>query len=253
MDAPARGALRDAAMARGLNVLWAIPRKVVLDALPPEGFMPARDSLNPGGGLPEAWETVLLLGNAGPAYWEMFRAGPHTAASEPLDAHTAAVVEELLALLRADDPGAEVRFPFRHRWQIYNFQGLAGLVLREDPAPCGVSVHPEHGPWFAWRAALFTQRVWPPTEPLTSPCGACAQAHGTPPCQRACPVEAASPAGFRWRVCAEERLRPGGGCAQTCPARLACPVGRPMRYPPDALRHHYQASLRMLRGFMPGG
>jgi hypothetical protein len=49
--------------------------------------------------------------------------------------------------------------------------------------------------------------------------------------------------GFDWRACAAYR-KAHPTCRETCPARMACPVGASHRYGTEQMRHHYTASLR---------
>jgi hypothetical protein len=193
------------------------------------------------------YRCALLLGSAGPAFWQGFRigaAGPPDLARNPLDAYSERVVEALAGILRAWDPTALAVYPFRHLRRLLGFQWLADAAgAPSSPAPFGVALDVEFGPWFAWRGALLTRLAPPPLQaplpaPAAGPCAPCPA-----PCAEACPAGAVSKSGFDWQRCAAYRLAEPT-CKETCLARLACPVGTAYRYGPEQMAYHYRASLR---------
>lgn len=184
--------------------------------------------------------TVVLAGQVGSSHWDPFLRA-RRAEDDPLDAWSARVLAEVAApfgarvLLPGDGPP---RPPFL-RW-----------AARAEPvhaSPLGILIHPDHGLWHAYRGALaFAERMeLPPRDLRPSPCDACADR----PCLRACPVGAF--AGSRYDVAAcVAHLDSGRGEAcfeRACLARSACPVGRELRYEPDAARFH----MRAFRGGIP--
>lgn len=196
------------------------------------------------------YRRAVVLGSGGGAFWARFRAahpGPPQLPGNPLDRYTEARVEALLAPLREDDPEAVAAYPFTHPRQLLPFMGLVAELGFLGKAPFGVAVDPEHGPWFAWRAAVLTAAPYPESVfPAASPCAACPA-----PCVAACPAEAVDKAGFRWRDCVTFRLG-AETCRERCLAREACPVGLGSRYTTEAIRYHYTASLRMIRAAREG-
>lgn len=194
------------------------------------GFHPGPDD-----GVPEAGEgapasTVLLVGNVGADLWPHF--APHAHGPDALDRWTVSVLGPI-----AEAFGARVVYPFDtpplpfQRWAI-----RAGPVA---PSPLGILIHPEHGLWHAYRAALlFAERMemeMPP--PRTSPCEAC----DDKPCLSACPVGAFTGEAYDVAACAAHLASPSGArCLyEGCLARGACPVGTP--YPLEQIRFHMAA------------
>lgn len=244
-----------AAEEAGLNVRVAVQRPDVDAAFAwvrqrrAAGGPAALVAASPGDWAPE-YRWAIVLGSAGRRLWERLQALPEVerAAQDPLDHLTERSIEPLLVLLRKADPGVQSAFPFRHVRQLVPFHALTQHLPWACPTPLGILVHPRVGPWFAWRAALFTT-LEPPRrmeEHGASPCTTCPA-----PCVTACPAHAADKRGFDWQACAEFRLR-AVPCRETCLARQACPAGPVFRYGPDQLAYHYGTSLRMLRRWKDG-
>jgi hypothetical protein len=108
-------------------------------------------------------------------------------------------------------------------------QRLAELVGLASLSPSHLSVHPEHGPWFALRAvAVFD--VDGPNEPpplLASPC-----VHCDKPCLPAFERAQALPVAEH----ADAWIA----------VRDACPIGRPSRYGDEQLGYHYTKDRKHL-------
>lgn len=245
-------ALRRAAHDAGLTRLWVVPRDAVQAAAGSAAQGPTPARLHPG------YRSALVLASAGPDFWRRARtalaagAGPMARlrrdvlpppAEDPLDRYTERVVEALAERLRREDDSALAVYPFRHERQVLGFRHLLGSApFLAAPVPFGVTVAPDDGPWWALRGALLTALDLPPDAPRgESPCPACPA-----PCVGACPAGAVHRAGLDWPACVDFRLG-GDTCAATCHARLACPVGAPLRYDAEAIAHHYTASLAELR------
>ena len=180
---------------------------------------------------------IVLLGNAGGDLWPAFAAGrrdePH-----PLDAWAHRTVEPIAARL-----DARAVYPSDRPW--HPFQQWA---MRAEPvaqSPIGLLIHPDHGLWHAYRAALLLDEPPDDLPPLVErpvPCATCADR----PCLTACPVRAHSAAGFDVPAC-ESHLRSGDGphCMQIgCRSRDGCPVGRASRFPAAQVAFHMDAFLR---------
>jgi ferredoxin len=232
--------IRDAASEAGLTIAWVLPRVRVdlgFKGKTERGVTPAQ--LHPG------YRSAIVLGSGGARFWERFRTatpGNLNVETNPLDRFTESEVEKLIGLLREADPGAVAAYPFRHERQLLPFAGLTQDIAAFRVAPFGVLIDPVHGPWFAWRAALLTSLELPPHVPDgDAPCLRCPA-----PCVTACPVGAVDLNGFRWRDCVSHRVA-ATSCRERCLAREACPVGVASRYPGEAIRYHYGASLRMIR------
>lgn len=185
-------------------------------------FNPADREAPPGpSGQPA--RSVLLIGNAGGAFWSHFDAWRRQQAADPanpLDAWTKTVVEPVAAAI-----GARAVYPFERPFQPFQQWAMRAEGLK--PSPLGILLHPVYGPWHAYRAALlFDEAVAAPVAPAAAhPCDICA----TKPCMKACPVGAHADDGFDYRGCVGH-LASGGDCMAGCFDRNACPVGTEHRY-----------------------
>jgi hypothetical protein len=183
---------------------------------------------------------LVLVGNAGPALWRTVQAAG-IASDDPIDDFSRARVDRWLDAL----PGCH--------WRHWLFPGDAPVGLQalgevagwHHPAPFRVGIQPGWGSWFAYRAAVLVDAPLAPTPALTgqSPCAACSAR----PCVTACPAGALAGGDFDLEACLDWRLAAGSSCADTCLARLACPVGAQHRYDTAQIRHAYGHSLHMLR------
>ncbi|MEZ5775791.1 MAG: hypothetical protein R3D33_14110 [Hyphomicrobiaceae bacterium] len=125
------------------------------------------------------------------------------------------------------------------------FQQWAMRAEPVTPSPLGLLIHPEHGLWHAYRAALaFPDLVddLPPRGEHPSPCATCVAR----PCLSACPVGAFDGRGYDVAVCVGHLRsgRPPDCLAHGCHARAACPVGLTARYPHAQIRFHMAAFHR---------
>lgn len=183
--------------------------------------------------------TVVLVGNAGPAMWEVFsrRADRNSEILplDPLDQWTRQVVDPIAMAL-----GARAIYPFElphppiQRWALQS-----GSVFQ---SPIGMLIHPEFGLWHAYRAALlFPGAVSTGMAPkVSSPCDDCVEK----PCLSACPVGAFSADGYDVPACAGYLSSKLGGesCPSSgCAARNACPVGQNYRYRGAQIQFHMRA------------
>lgn len=202
------------------------------------GFHPG-----PGDGVPGAvgdgTETLIVLGNAGPAMWRAFGAAPSRLGG--LDRWTKATVSAL-----AERMNARAIFPFEGP-PYPPFQRWAMKAENLKPSPLGILIHPEYGLWHAYRGALLFARkiALPPPLPRPVPCDTCRDK----PCLAACPVEAFKEGRYNVPKCVGHVAGPRGGecLAGGCLARRACPVGRNYAYAPDQARFHMEAFLRANR------
>ena len=180
--------------------------------------------------------TVVMVGNAGSALWPAFAAGRRGEA-DPLDAWVrrslAPVAERWGATVAMPNDGPPYR-PFQ-RW--------AMRAESVHPTPLGLLIHPVHGLWHAYRAALlFTKEIdLPDRIDAASPCENCAAR----PCLSACPVGAFDGHCYDVAAC---RAHAGGAHGSACRdggclARHACPVGRNHAYGSAQQAFHMAAFL----------
>jgi hypothetical protein len=188
-------------------------------------------------------ETLVLIGNAGPALWRAVRRDNAALAGEhPLDRWVDAHLDRVAA-----EVGAEVVYATRQPWPpIQRWALKAGGVFR---SPIGILVHPEYGLWHVYRGALlFAERLEIPSLPQGArgnPCDSCADK----PCLTRCPAGAFSEAGFDALACVGHvESRKGKACAAGgCLARRACPVGPAFAYDRDEGAYHMAAVVGAVR------
>jgi hypothetical protein len=179
---------------------------------------------------------VVVVGHGGGAFWDAFAAAGPPAGADPLDAFTRRVVGDALGPLA---PGERLLFPFADPVSFVHLAEAAGLGRR---SLLGLLIHPVHGPWIAFRAALLLPSLPRAPRPADGfdPCPSCT----TRPCIAACPAGAVSAAGWDVPRCADARLADDDPCAGGCRARLACVHGQADRLPPAALAFHQAAARR---------
>ena len=196
------------------------------------GFVPL-----PEDGLSEGLACVVMVGNAGPAMWQVF---DQARREEPdaMNRWTRRILDPVGAEL-----GAQVVYPFDGPpW--FPFQRWAQRAEPVFPSPIGMLIHPEHGLWHAYRGVLVFQEPvegLPKRADVASPCESCADK----PCLTTCPVNAFGPDGYDVPVCADHlRKVEGADCLELgCRARRACPVGSDVSYLPQQAEFHMQAFL----------
>ncbi|WP_436640117.1 hypothetical protein [Microbaculum sp. FT89] len=204
------------------------------------GFHPAPEDASPDAGEGRATRTLVLVGNVGPDLWPHF-APQDDGGRDALDRWTRATMKPI-----ADRFAARCIFPFDT--PPLPFQRWAMRAEPVRPSPLGILMHPDHGLWHAYRAALlFAEAIdLPSPDARPIPCDTCADK----PCLSACPVGAFSGKGYYVPACAGYLASPEGiGCTTGgCRARDACPVAADRRYAPDQIRFHMAAFKRAVCG-----
>lgn len=200
------------------------------------GFHPSPDDGIPNAGKDRPARTLVLVGNVGRDIWPHFSSYVDDS-RDSLDRWTRKVIEPIAARF-----GAHCVFPFDT--PPMPFQRWAMRCEPVHASPLGILIHPDHGLWHAYRAALlFEDEIDLPTrEDRPSPCDTCADR----PCLSACPVDAFSDDGYDVPACAGYLDAPSGAecLAGGCRARDACPVAAGRQYPPDQIRFHMAAFHR---------
>jgi ferredoxin len=186
--------------------------------------------------------TLILVGDVAGAIWPYFSGAPEASDGrpDPLDRWTQRIVDGIAAQVNAMPI-----YPFGGP-PYWPFQRWAQRAESVFPSPLGILIHPEHGLWHAYRAALsFAEQIdLPPKAEARSPCETCAGK----PCLSACPVGAFTRQGFDVDACARHISQPAGEPCMTggCLARNACPVASGRRYSGPQTRFH-MAAFRMAR------
>lgn len=212
----------------------------IVDSLRPAGlvclggFVPRPDDGVPAGSGLADGGCLLLVGNAGPAMWDCFRAATG-AVGASLDDWTRAAIDPLAVTL-----AAAAFYPFAGPPYL-PFQRWAERSGAAFASPLGLAIHPQFGLWHAYRAALLFDKAVDGIVPAvaSSPCESCAER----PCLRACPVGAFTADGYDVPVCRGHLEREEGAACREggCLARHACPVGRAYTYAPEQATFHMAA------------
>jgi hypothetical protein len=184
-------------------------------------------------------QTLILIGNAGSAFWAAFRQSKecNDGQPNPLDRWSERVITEL-----ADELGACPVFPFGGP-PYHPFQRWARRAESLPQSPMGMLIHPEYGLWHAYRGALIVDqplRDLAPAPDAESPCLSCPDQ----PCLHTCPVDAFRPEGFNADQCTQHLSGPNDCLEQGCLARNACPAGKPFRYAKEQHQFHLNAFLK---------
>ena len=194
------------------------------------------------------YRTIILLGAGGPKFWETFQTSPEMTDGHPnpLDRFADQQVTALATVLQRLDKTITTAFPFHHIRQVIPFQALIEHTPLAGTSPIGIAIHPEYGPWFAWRGIILSEQDWPEKPALGDPpCLDCPA-----PCLQACPVGAARLQGLEWEVCLSER-RQESPCRHGCAARANCRVGVEHRYGEEQTTYHAAASRREIMKLSP--
>jgi len=183
--------------------------------------------------------SLVLLGNIGSSIWPSFSASPEKSDGRPhgLDRWTQRIVDRIAA-----EVGGEAFYPFGGPpW--LPFQHWAQRAEPVAPSAIGILIHPDHGLWHAYRAAIgFAMPLdLPAMNPRPRPCDSCAER----PCLSACPVDAFKPEGYDVAACRHHVASAKGVSCRDggCLARLACPIGRELAYPLAEMSFHMAAFL----------
>lgn len=188
------------------------------------------------GDLPEGvtGETVVLIGTVGGDGFAAFEQARRDE-PDPMDRWSKRVVDPIAAQLgaRAAYPSDKPYLPFQ-RW--------AQRAEDVHASPLGLLIHPVHGLWHAYRAALlFAGAVsgLPVRKGVASPCATCE----AKPCLGACPAGAFTGTSYKIEACAAHlRADSDPRCRSLgCRARDACPAGRASRYDDAQIRFHMRA------------
>lgn len=206
--------------------------RIVTESFTPLGWFAAQ----PQDGLPHGTQSVVLIGNAGPAMFQRF-VRERNPERDPLDDWTRATIDRLAASF-----GVTAVYPFGA--PTYPFLQWAERAGAGRASPLGLTIHPVFGLWHAYRAALLLPMRLDGPAPVSAahPCDSCEDK----PCLRSCPVTAFDGARYDVVVCVGH-LRDDAGqpCLNgSCLARRACPVGRDYAYLPQQAQFHMRAFLK---------
>ncbi len=165
---------------------------------------------------------VVVAASAGPLLWRALceaqrAAGERWTRAHPLDDHVARLLDRADAALAHSRVGSR-RFEARFdATPTVDFRALGELVGLGTMGPFGLLIHPEHGPWWALRAAWLVDADVPDAPAPRAPCVGC-----DAPCVGG------------------DRGRRGDAIALATPeVRSRCVVGRASRYDEEQIAYHY--------------
>ena len=181
----------------------------------------------------------MIVGAGGRTFFERFSRAPERGdgAPDPLDRYTARTAA---AAVSAALIGSGARHAIAHPFDvdpIIPFQRLGRAAGLGAPGPLALQIHPEFGPWWAYRALVILDRRLPTAAAPGDACAGCPA-----PCVAACPAGAVAVGGFDVRACHARRLS-APACHDSCAARLACIRGPQHRYRDEQLAFHMRASM----------
>ena len=181
----------------------------------------------------------MIVGAGGRAFFEQFSRGPELGdgGRDPLDRYTARVVVAAVSAALAD---TGVRHAISHPFAVdpvIPFQRLGRAAGLGAPGPLALQIHPEFGPWWAYRALVVLDLRLPAAVRPGDACAGCPA-----PCVAACPAGAVAAGGFDVQACHTRRLS-APACHESCSARLACIRGPEHRYEDRQLAFHMRASM----------
>ncbi len=197
----------------------------------------------------EGERQLVLFGHGGRRLWECVQTSGSDGA-DPIDDYCIKTISEWFA---AQAPALHYRILYPGNQSIA-LQALGKLAGWHHAAPFMVGIDAKWGSWFAYRAVVIADTNFcpdlavdrAPKEAIfggSNPCLNCT----TKPCIAACPAQAMRDGTFALEKCLDHRRENDSSCAQTCLARLACPVGKEHRYSAEQMRHSYLCSLKMIR------
>lgn len=174
----------------------------------------------PEDSLPDACQTLLMLGPDEPLFWPAFEESSEwqDGAPDPMDRWSTRVIGGW-----ADELAAEAFFPFGGPpfQPFYSWALRTGRIHR---SPVQLLVHDKAGLFVSFRGALaLSEKIDLPTPP-SSPCETCDER----PCETACSVRALSPDGYDVPKCKSFLATPEGSenMAKGCGVRRSCPVSQ---------------------------
>lgn len=207
--------------AHGLSILGFFPTDEDDVILPDENKQP---------------ETIVIVGNAGSSIWPAFSKARRSSPDLTLDAWTTTIVDGIAARFEA-----KALYPFEGPpfWPFTQWAIRTGNLF---PSPIGLTIHPVHGLWHAFRAALlFDSDPGFSAIRAESPCDSCIER----PCLTTCPVSAFSADGYDFERCLDYLGAGKNSCRATgCEARKACPIGKDHHYQPEHAAFHMGQLLK---------
>jgi hypothetical protein len=183
--------------------------------------------------------SVVLVGSVGGGGFAQFCSSPEWGkVTDPMDRYTERVIGTVACAFDACAIFPQQGPPW---WPFQRWASRAEAVF---PSPLQILIHPQHGLWHAYRAALIfdTHLVGMPGAEVAKGPNPCAQCR-VRPCLSACPVGAFDEHGFDCVRCEDHLRSPAGrSCLDRgCAARNACPVAPQRQYCVAQKQFHMRA------------
>lgn len=193
---------------------------------------------------------LLLLANGGPKFWRCLQRSSYKGHSDPIDTFSLELAGEFQRTFLNNGHFTQL-YPTPVGQPHIPLMRLGGLAGWNIPSPLGLGLHPEFGPWSAYRVAWLTDSDQLPDAFINEPqafnstdisalqhsaelCVSCSA-----PCVTACPAAAVTHGeDFHIERCYEHRRPELSECHTHCFARTACPIGADQRYDNEQLAHH---------------
>ena len=193
---------------------------------------------------------LVLLANAGPRFWRRLQIESAKNLSNPVDTFSVEKAREFQHTFLRDSRFTQL-YPTPAGQSPIPLMRLGRLAGWNIPSPLGLGLHPDYGPWSAYRAAWLTDSAQLPEafykEPQTvnittidtlqqsaELCVSC-----TAPCVEACPADAVTHGeDFNIPRCYDYSEPEDSPCHAHCFARTACPIGADHQYDKAQLTHH---------------
>jgi epoxyqueuosine reductase len=185
----------------------------------------------------DEYPRLVVLANGGGNLWKTFSAD-RPVVEHPLDHYSIQITSQFFESFLPHVPNIRL-YPQAHQLPIQQLSRFAGWSF---PSPLGMDIHPEFGLWYAYRAIYLVGSELPLFNDAytKSPCDDCKEK----PCFPACPSGAVQGIEkFDTSKCIPHRLTKDSECAETCLARLACPIGLQHQYSAEQISFHYLYSL----------
>jgi len=193
------------------------------------------------------YRQLLLFGHGGRQMWQALAGSAFRHDEDPVDGFSSDVVARFFS---EENPGNSYTLLFPQKQGTKQgtipLQQLGKLAGWHHASPFRIGVNVRWGSWFAYRAVALADTAFTPTAPVPepSPCESCTDK----PCLSACPVTS-SCGDIKLDDCMGHRVAAASSCANTCLARLACPVMQEARYSDEQIAYHYGRSLESIRRF----
>lgn len=191
---------------------------------------------------------LSLIANGGNRFWQALRSSSKQPVKEqkhPVDEFSLEIAKQIIKQSGFEQT-AQILYPGEHTVPLMELGKQSGWSMS---SPLGLGLHPDFGPWLAYRALIKTDKplqvVANKTDKSLDP-SVCLSCVSTA-CVNACPADAVELGEtFNIKSCADYRITEKTTCEKQCHARNACPVGVEHRYAEEQQAYHMERALKAL-------